>query len=812
MGDTLLAEYGRAKTIHFELFEIDGIDFRVDAADSGANCIVMTDEAAEGTATNDFVDEGTGYSLLLTAVEMAGARITVYVVDAATKVWLDKAIHIETFGHQSSAHPNLSPYWTNGAVAAAAQTSTVFIVDGFTEATDDHLIGGTVVFTSGVNLGQARPISDYDDTTGTQTITVGEAFIAAPADNDEFVILPRGASGSTDWANAGRLDALIDALTAAVITNAAGDDVAADIIAVKAETVAILSDVTGIAGAAMRGTDSASTHDAAAAADAVWDEARADHVTAGSFGQVGELIVANGVVETDGSNSSTQVKTDLAEATNDHYDVMTILFTSGAEAGQSRLITGYVGSTGIVSWNAALTGTPADGVTFVILAAGTTADAVWDEILTGAVHNIPTSAGRRLRELEQSFVQASGTIATVTNGHTITLDTGAVATADYYPHSRLSIVEGTGAGQSRLIINYTVGRVCTLESDFTTNPDTASLYVVEAADANVPRSVENLASGYVATYTNTTTITLDTLAEANADLYVDCMILFPDGTGAGQSRRIAAYTAGRVVTLSPALDTALAAGTSYRITAMVSVNEISDAVWDEVISTSAHNGAQSAGQRLRRSAGLIQTESAVDDPGATATTTQFNTDLTEVDDFWNDALLVFISGDLAGQSKPIQDYANTNGAITLDEALTSAPANNDEFLIFSTHIHPISMIADSVWDEALAGHTAGGSSGKVLADIETAIAALNDISAANVNSEVSDVITVDTIAEVAQGAPETNPTLAAAVMRLYMALTHLIDVDSGFKEFNNNAGTVIWKKALADDGSNYTEAEGETGP
>jgi len=142
------------------------------------------------------------------------------------------------------------------------------------------------------------------------------------------------------------------------------------------------------------------------------------------------------------------------------------------------------------------------------------------------------------------------------------------------------------------------------------------------------------------------------------------------------------------------------------------IDPIADQVWDEVISTSAHNNAQSSGQRLRRSAGLIQSESAVND--ACATTLQFDTDLTEPDDFWNDALLVFISGDLAGQSKPIQDYAMCGGAVTLDEAFTAAPANNDEFIIFSTHIHPVTQISDVVWDEVRSGHTTQGTYGEVL--------------------------------------------------------------------------------------------------
>ena len=141
MSDALIAGYGRAFTIHFDLVEVDGVDLRVNAVDAGADAIVMTDEANEGTATNDFVDEGSGYSLVLTAAEMTGARISIYVIDSSTKLWLDTEIVIETYGHPSSAHPNMTPYWTNGAVNGGSPTTTVFIVDGFTEATADHVIG-----------------------------------------------------------------------------------------------------------------------------------------------------------------------------------------------------------------------------------------------------------------------------------------------------------------------------------------------------------------------------------------------------------------------------------------------------------------------------------------------------------------------------------------------------------------------------------------------------------------------------------------------------------------------------------------------
>jgi hypothetical protein len=99
-----LRKYGAATTINFDLYETDGIDLKVDAVDGGSDCSIMKDEGAEATCTNDFVDEGKGYSLALTATEMQAARIVLYIVDSATKVYLDKVIVIETYGNASAQH------------------------------------------------------------------------------------------------------------------------------------------------------------------------------------------------------------------------------------------------------------------------------------------------------------------------------------------------------------------------------------------------------------------------------------------------------------------------------------------------------------------------------------------------------------------------------------------------------------------------------------------------------------------------------------------------------------------------------------
>lgn len=97
-------------------------------------------------------------------------------------------------------------------------------------------------------------------------------------------------------------------------------------------------------------------------------------------------------------------------------------------------------------------------------------------------------------------------------------------------------------------------------------------------------------------------------------------------------------------------------------------------------------------------------------------------------------------------------------------------------------------------------------------DVPGLIAALNNISAADVNTQVADVMKTDTLTATPQGAPATTPTFETAIMVLYDALVHGVDVTATLKSFKNNAGTVIWKKTLSDDATTYAEAESVTGP
>lgn len=212
----------------------------------------------------------------------------------------------------------------------------------------------------------------------------------------------------------------------------------------------------------------------------------------------------------------------------------------------------------------------------------------------------------------------------------------------------------------------------------------------------------------------------------------------------------------------------------------VSASAIADAVWDEVISNSAHNGAQSAGKRLRQSSGVTVVEGTISD--VSPTSTSFDTDLTAVSGFYDDQLFLFTSGSLAGQSKPVLAYTQSNGQVTVAEAFTAAPSNGDEFEIRADHIHPTSQIADSIWDEVDSGHGTANTFGKTLQDLssklpnisefdnstdDVTLSTSEDVYFADINLAVHDDSSEDhwTVQWIKNGAPVTSgitsPTIQA---------------------------------------------------
>ena len=93
-------------------------------------------------------------------------------------------------------------------------------------------------------------------------------------------------------------------------------------------------------------------------------------------------------------------------------------------------------------------------------------------------------------------------------------------------------------------------------------------------------------------------------------------------------------------------------------------------------------------------------------------------------------------------------------------------------------------------------------------DIPALIAALNDLSAANVNTEVSDVFKIDTIAEIAQGDPPATPTFEEIAAYLYFKLRNKTTTTATEDALYDNAGTTkLIKSTLSDDSTTFTKEE-----
>lgn len=94
-----------------------------------------------------------------------------------------------------------------------------------------------------------------------------------------------------------------------------------------------------------------------------------------------------------------------------------------------------------------------------------------------------------------------------------------------------------------------------------------------------------------------------------------------------------------------------------------------------------------------------------------------------------------------------------------------------------------------------------------------AIAALNNLSAAEVNAEVVDALATDTYAEPGQGAPAATISLAAKINYMYKSFRNKkTQSASEWKLFADDAVTVDQKSTVSDDGTTATRGEIAAGP
>lgn len=97
----------------------------------------------------------------------------------------------------------------------------------------------------------------------------------------------------------------------------------------------------------------------------------------------------------------------------------------------------------------------------------------------------------------------------------------------------------------------------------------------------------------------------------------------------------------------------------------------------------------------------------------------------------------------------------------------------------------------------------------IAADAVTEIqSGLSTLTAADVNSEVVDVLSVDTFAEPGSGAPGASISLASKIGYLYKAFRNKVtQTSTEYKLYADDEATVHQKATVADDGTTFTRGE-----
>ena len=209
----------------------------------------------------------------------------------------------------------------------------------------------------------------------------------------------------------------------------------------------------------------------------------------------------------------------------------------GLDAGAVTLDSTITAGTIIVSGIGLLVNNAGSGVvinTDGILNKSDIVDAVWDESLTGSVHNDATSAGRRLRQLATNIVLEGNVVSATTN--TITFDGDASTFDGAYDPAIITISAGPGIGQSRLILEYNgTTKTAVVDRDWKETPTSSSQYVITAFPGREHVN-EGLAQGGTIN-----TITLNALASAYDEAYTGQIIFIRSGTGEDQAQKVLSY-------------------------------------------------------------------------------------------------------------------------------------------------------------------------------------------------------------------------------------------------------------------------------
>jgi hypothetical protein len=188
------------------------------------------------------------------------------------------------------------------------------------------------------------------------------------------------------------------------------------------------------------------------------------------------------------------------------------------------------------------------------------------------------------------------------------------------------------------------------------------------------------------------------------------------------------------------------------------------------------------------------------------------------DDYWKGSWILFTSGTISGQCRLITAFNAGTDTITFSPATTQDVSTNTYEIIPAGRVDAGLIAGQTI--TAAAGVTfptsvASPTNITTVTNLTNA-PTVGDLTAtmkASVNTEVLDVLNVDTFAEPGQEAPAATNTLVKKIGYIYKFLRNKItQTSSQLSVYADDGSTVDQKAAVTDDGTTTTRAEIGSGP
>ena len=236
----------------------------------------------------------------------------------------------------------------------------------------------------------------------------------------------------------------------------------------------------------------------------------------------------------DSGTTTTLVDVGLSQG-DTHWEDALLVFRTGTNSGRTAIVTDFDAASDTITFTPAVPNAVTAGMGFALIPGLGRADmvkiakAIWDRVLTGATHNISSSAGRRLRQIEASFVITAGT-AQAGTANTITLAAGESASDEIFAGDRVVITGGTGVGEHGIVTTYNgTSKVCTMSQNWVVTPDATSEYELSPADVDI----ESWQHAIVGVSPTTGLPEVDTKSISDDATAADNLELFTEGTALG---------------------------------------------------------------------------------------------------------------------------------------------------------------------------------------------------------------------------------------------------------------------------------------